>query len=77
MPASASAGQAEDDELPELDADVEAEERDHDRAGEQAAQVVGESGAMHQAEDAGEERTVAAAQRRACAVAHERGSRAR
>ena len=72
--ASGHGRRAQDGQLSQLDAEVESEEREGDRAGEQLAQVVGEAGAMHQAEHAGEDRSVSAGQRGARPVAHQRFS---
>src|SRR5215207_2563619 len=64
------AGDAKDDQLAELDAEIEAEERNGDRPCEQTLQVVGEPGTVHQAEYPCEHRPVPSSERNAVASGH-------
>ena len=59
----------EDRQLPQLDAEIEAEAAGPRSIRKEAAEVVREASAVHQPEDAGEDRPVAATERRALALA--------
>ena len=59
-PASSGPGGGEHQDLPYLDAQVEAEQRACDRALEEAAEIVGEAGAVDQPEDTGEQGAITA-----------------
>src|SRR5213592_298834 len=67
-PRERAGGERQHRDLPELDPEVEAEQREGDGSDEQTAQVVREPGSVHQPEHAREHRTIATAPPRAGAV---------